>query len=277
MNQTFRKISLVALSIIAVLIVGYIIILNLGTPLDNRDWAKDVLNNPEVNFDGDNSFTIVNVRNATYEGSVVSEPNYESRTYSLSDLVGIDYFVTPFGPKGVAHTILSFQFDNNSQSDYLALSVEARKEQGESYGLWRGMLNQYEIIYIWADESDVVRTRVEDRDSLTYRYHLDQIDVDNARLVLRQLLKRTNDLAVNPEFYHTIWNNCTIDLWRQINTVLPDQLPFTKFAILPERSGEFLHAEGLISDEQLLKAQQSPVPSISDIGRYDYSESIREK
>jgi hypothetical protein len=178
----------------------------------------------------------------------------------------------------VAHTIISFEFyDRNSKtSEFLALSVEARKEVGEKYSPFKGLFNKYEIIYVWATENDIVKTRVEDRNELTYRYELDQADQVKLQKLFKRLVDRTNKLASNPEFYHTIWNNCTIDLWQQVNLAAPDSLPFTLSTIFPEKSGEFLIKNGLVSNEESEKSYQLRlVPEVPSIYENHYPLIIR--
>ena len=51
---------------------------------------------------------------------------------------------------------MSFQFGDN---DYIAMSIETRKEVGEQYSAIRGFFRHYELIYMASDERDVVRLR----------------------------------------------------------------------------------------------------------------------
>jgi len=40
--------------------------------------------------------------------------------------------------------------------DHLAVSIETRKEKGESYSTLKGFFRQYELYYVVADERDVI-------------------------------------------------------------------------------------------------------------------------
>ena len=70
----------------------------------------------------------------------------------------------------MAHPIASFQF---ADAPPLCFSIELRKEQGESYSAIGGLYRQYELIYIAADERDVIRVRTNYRkgseDTYLYR------------------------------------------------------------------------------------------------------------
>ena len=231
-------------------IILYVVVLGLHTPSNNRNWWPELSRNSQIDFLDNNNVVVNNVRRATYNNGQAQDITYENRVFNLDNLKYLDFFVTPFGVKGVVHTILSFGFDDGKEIKYIALSVEARKEIGESYQLWSGMLNHYELMYIWADESDVIRTRVEDRDEVTYLYRLDNVDQKAIQSIFLQLANRTNTLAATPEFYHTIWNNCTIDLWQAVNRSIPHSLPWTLTAILPEESSQYLIDQGLLSPKQ---------------------------
>jgi len=52
--------------------------------------------------------------------------------------------------------MLSFGF---SGKDYLAVSIETRKEKGEAYSTLAGFFRQYELYYVVADERDLIRVR----------------------------------------------------------------------------------------------------------------------
>ena len=74
----------------------------------------------------------------------------------LSDLRGIDISITYWGSAYIAHPIVSFWFGGDN---YVAASIETRKEVGEGYSAVRGFFRQYELIYLFADERDIVRLR----------------------------------------------------------------------------------------------------------------------
>jgi hypothetical protein len=61
-----------------------------------------------------------------------------------------------WGPTAIAHTIASWEF---GAGRHLTISIETRKQRGESYSAVRGFFRQYELYYVIADERDVVRLR----------------------------------------------------------------------------------------------------------------------
>jgi hypothetical protein len=70
--------------------------------------------------------------------------------------------MVPFNDnRALAHTMLSFGFEDG---DYLGVSVEVRLEKGETYRPTLGLFGQFELIYVIADERDLIRVRTEYRD-----------------------------------------------------------------------------------------------------------------
>jgi len=120
-------------------------------------------------------------------------------------VVGVDLFLSFWGPTLIAHTIASWEF---SDGRHLAISIETRKEVGESYSALRGFFRQYEIYYVVADERDVVRLRTNFRGEQVYLYRI-QVGPDGARALLLDYLKEVNSLAEQPKWYNALTHNCT--------------------------------------------------------------------
>jgi len=124
-------------------------------PRADRDWQPDVARVATADIDGD-VVTIHNVRDFDYRSDTDFTERWEDRTYDLSRLGGVDLFMSFWGPTLLAHTIVSWEFDDGR---HLAVSIETRKERGEVYSALRGFFRQYELYYVVADERDVVRLR----------------------------------------------------------------------------------------------------------------------
>src|SRR6185369_2079789 len=124
-------------------------------PSLDRDWSADQGVMPRATIDGD-KVTIDKVRNFTYRATDDFTPAYEQRTYDLAKLDSVWFMVERFGDTpGIAHTLVSFGFGG----EYVAISVEIRKERGEHYSPLKGLLRQYELMYVVADERDVIGLR----------------------------------------------------------------------------------------------------------------------
>src|SRR3990172_8543190 len=116
----------------------------------------------------------------------------------LNDLWSVYFINAPFRYlPSLAHTMLSFGFEGG---DYLAVSVEVRKEKGEQYAIIGGVLNQYEIMYVLGDERDLIKLRTNFRMDDVYVYRANATP-QQARELFLEVMSRVNKLAVQPEFY----------------------------------------------------------------------------
>jgi len=138
---------------------------------------------------------------------------YEDREVELSHLTGLDFFVSYWSEGLVGHTFLSFIFDN---APPLSISIETRPEVGEGFNPIASLFKQFELIYVVGDERDLVRVRTNYRKETVYLYRLNS-SPDDVRGLLMVYLKRINELADRPEFYHLLSNSCTINIIRYMN------------------------------------------------------------
>ncbi|MDA0236795.1 MAG: DUF4105 domain-containing protein, partial [Proteobacteria bacterium] len=193
-------------------------------PSNDRDWQPDVARLAHAEIKGD-LVTVRNVRNFAYRSETDYTPHYYDRTYDLGKLRSVDLIAVYWMGPAIAHTILSFGFEGGEQ---LAISIETRKERGETYSTTRGFFKQYELHYVVADERDVVRLRTSYRkdppeDVYVYRLHG---PLENARRVFLQYMQRINDLQARPEFYNTLIDNCTTGIWMNAR-INPGHVPLS--------------------------------------------------
>ena len=93
-------------------------------PSNDRNWQADVAVLPFATFDGD-MVTIHNVRNFDYRSETDFTPRYYDRTFDLRKLDSVDLVSVYWMGPAIAHLFVSFGF----AGDYLAVSIEARKER----------------------------------------------------------------------------------------------------------------------------------------------------
>ena len=173
-------------------------------PQKDRDWTPDVARLPRATIEG-SRITIENVRNFDYRSDTDFTERWETRTYDLDKVRSFDMFLTFWGPTLIAHTIASWEFEG---SPPLAISIETRKEKGESYDALRGFFRQFELYYVVADERDVIGVRTNFRGERTYLYRI-RTSPEAARAMLLDYLKEINRLAEHPTWYNALIHNCT--------------------------------------------------------------------
>jgi len=198
--RPMRRALLAVVALVAVLLIWW----HGLTPRNDRDWQADVANPPTGDVQGD-LLTMHNVRNFEYRSDTDFTPRWETRTYDLSKLTGLDLFLSHWGSPAIAHTIMSWAF---SDGQHLAISIETRKERGESYSAVAGFFKQYELYYVVADERDVVGVRTDFRGEDTYLYRF-RTPIPRIRALLLDYVERMNALAATPAFYDAATQNCT--------------------------------------------------------------------
>ncbi len=248
-------------------------------PSNLRNWEPDQAVIPYAEIHPTQA-VVHNVRYCRYLDQDIFVVEHENRTYNLAELTGVDFFMVPFkdAPR-LAHTMLSFEFKPpNGPPQYLACSIEIRKELGETYAALKGSARQYELMYVLADERDVVELRTNIRGEDVYRYHTTATP-EQARLLLTDVLGRANELASRPEFYNTFTNNCTTNVVRHINRIAPNRLVYDYHVLLPGYSDQLAYDEGLIehhgSFEETKAAAYVNPKALAANGRDDFSQLIR--
>lgn len=214
-------------------------------PSNTRDWNLDQAVLAEAQFNGD-FVTIRNIRNFAYRSETDFTPAYYDRTYDLRTLESVWFIVEPFGSwKGPAHTFLSFGF---AGGDYLGISVEIRKEKGETFSPTMGLLRQYEVMYVVGDERDLVKLRSNYRRDKVYVYPM-RATREKARELLVGMLERANALREEPEFYNTLTNTCTTNIVRHVNAIAPKRVPLRLAILFPGYSDRLAWDLGLIDSQ----------------------------
>jgi hypothetical protein len=188
------------------LLSGALVVWWLGiAPSNDRAWQPDGAMLAPAEITGDR-LTVRHVRNFEYRSETEFTPRWETRTFDLTKVSGLDLFLSYWGPRAIAHTILSWQFEDGG---HLAISIETRKELSEQeYSAIRGFFRQYELYYLVADEQDLIRLRTNFRGEDTYLYRL-RMPPARARALLLDYLVKINRLAQEPEWYNAFTTNCT--------------------------------------------------------------------
>jgi hypothetical protein len=209
-------------------------------PSNDRDWQPDVARTPTAERHG-SLVTVRNVRHFDYRTEMDLTEGWETRTYDLDRLAGLDLFVSYWGPTVYAHTILSWEFEEGPP---LAVSIETRKEKGEPYSALLGFFRRFELFYAVADEQDLVRLRTSYRGERVFLYRLATPRV-GARALLEQYLSEANALAARPAWYNAFTENCTTAVRRNVRAIAPDQ-PFDWRLLANGYLDEMAYDRGLV-------------------------------
>lgn len=246
----------------------------LTKPSNDRPWAKDMAELASATIDG-NLITLHNIRSADYRTTTDYDLHYYDEIYDLDKIQAVYFFTDPFGSLS-AHTMMGFEFSDGKK---VVLSVEIRREVGEEFATWRGFLNQYELIYVWAAETDVLKLRTNYRLDTVYMYPLN-MSKENMVKLFTEAVNRTNELYVQPEFYNVLLNNCTTNLINQLQKVYNKRIIFNWRYLAPAYSEQLgldydLITGGRTIDEVRAKSNISSEALKCGNLCFDYSKAIR--
>lgn len=239
------------LGVAGVLVLCWAVFLLATHPSNDRDWVLNERVLPYAEFAGD-SVRVHNIRHTFYRTGDDYTPAYDAKTFDLTRLRSVWFAVSPFADfAGGAHTFLSFGFDGppgGGGPEYVAISVEARKERGESYSPWKGLLRGYELMYVVADERDVIRLRTTFRRDDVFLYPIKTTPA-RIRALFTAMLERANQLRAAPEFYNTLTQNCTNTIAQHVNSLSPRRIPFSLKVVFPGYADRLAYDLGLIDTD----------------------------
>ncbi|HYH10673.1 MAG TPA: DUF4105 domain-containing protein [Thermoanaerobaculia bacterium] len=253
----------VAIGVAAVAAVfGLLVVLR--RPSNDRKWAPDQERLAHADI-REPLVTIHDIRNFTYRSTTDYTPGYYDKTFDLRKLDSLWFVVEPFGRGGAAHTFVSFGFGDQ---DFVGISIEIRKEVGESFSVIGGMLRNYEVMYVVGDERDLIGLRANHRRDEVYLYRI-RATPEAMRAMFLAMLQRANALREKPEFYNTLTNTCTTNLYDHVNEIVPGRIPFHTAVLLPAGADRFAHDLGLL-DTNVPFAETKRAARINDLAaRWD--------
>ncbi len=263
--------------------VLYFVLIGLGVlivgvfarqPSHDRDWKTEFAVLPQAVFE-DEQLTIHDLRNFTYNPDLsVREARYEDRTYDLAKLESLWYGISHFFDYGLAHTFVSFGFQDGQ---YLTISVEARQAKGQSYSPLRGILRAYELIYLATDERDVIGVRTHMRGERVYLYDV-KVETEKMRRLLFAMLGTMNEIYETPAFYDTLADNCTNNILQHAERLSFWDIYLDYRSLLPGYSDALIYEIGALDTSvplEELRSESRIDPAVTAIDDPEFSRKIR--
>jgi len=258
-----RPFSRACLAVLAsvVVVLGWWLLLS---PENDRAWQADVARVPDATLNG-SMLTVRNVRSFGYpatsekneaDAAGLVEERWVTRTYDLDELVGLDVFVSYWGPTAYGHTMASWEFADGRN---LLVSIETRKEVGEEYSALGGFFRRFELYYVVADESDAVAVRAAQRGERVELYRLATPEQGDRKMLL-EYVADINALAAEPRWDHALNHNCTTTMWRHARTA-GSRFPLDWRLLANGYLLELAHELGVVNNRLSLEALQK----LSDI------------
>jgi hypothetical protein len=268
-----RKRTLVGfIAIFAVIVAWW-----LNIPASNtREWQPDVAVLPYATIQG-NLVTLHNIRDLKYRTETDYDVRHYDKTFDLNRLDAVDLLAIYWMGDAIAHVMISFGFQ---EKDFVAFSIETRKEKGEGYSTLMGFFKQYELTYIVGDERDLIRVRTDYRNPPedVYLYRL-RVPPENARRFFMEYINQINSMKEAPEWYNTLTTNCTTNVVRHVRA-FGGRAKYTWQVLLsgyaPQYAYELGALDSSLSFEELRKRSFINPKALAIGDDPDFSRKIRE-
>jgi hypothetical protein len=209
-------------------------------PSNDGNWQSNVDRPAWAEIVGDR-VTIHNLRNCDYRTETDYADCWSERTIYLSQIRAADLFLTNWGIRFASHPILSFQFGDN---EHIAFSIEARYKAGQEYSTVLGCFRQYELIFVTADERDLIRLRTNYRKGEEVSMYRLQATPEVARAMFLTYVTYLNKLKDHPEWYNQVTRNCTTAIERQLAADINSSQPWNYQILLNGTLDELLYGRG---------------------------------
>ncbi len=245
-------------------------------PSLDLEWAADCRHLTTATVDG-NDITFHMVRDFTWRTTKDRDENWvENVPVKLDELQDIWFMVDHFHSlKGLAHTYLTFDFKDGTS---LSFSFESRREKGERYHPWDGLWRAYELYLLVGFERDVTGLRTHGRKNKDYMFRA-ITPPGKDKMLLMGLINKLNQLAVEPEWYHSLLTTCNTSIVRLVNQVTPGRIPFLWRNFLPGYTPKAAFRLKLIEDwgglERTLELARIDERAQAWDGTEDYSLMLR--
>ena len=268
LRRRWRAVTIYAAA--CVLVIGWTISISAS---NDRNWAADVAHGITGTIDGDR-LTVRNLRSFSWRTETDYTEHWEERTYDLSKLRSLDLFLVYWMGPSIAHTIMSFGFGDGR---YLDFSIELRRTQDDQYSAIAGFFKTHELVYIGADERDLMTLRKLRHEQIQL-YRLGT-PLERARTLLVEYIAQANDLAAHPRFYNTLTTNCTTTIFGMMRAVT-SSIPFDWRVLLTGHLPSYLYEHGAVDTHMPLEElrRRADVTSRVEVGlsEVEFSSRLRE-
>ncbi len=269
-------VSTVLLILLALICAVIIVFFLVTKPSLTRDWSPDQAVMPSVEFLDSSKIRIKNIRDIHYRTTRDYDLAHHDREIDVEDIDSAWLAISPFVGYGAAHAFISFGLKDGT---YLAVSVEIRRKKGKKFSPVKAFLRQFEIMYVLAEETDVIRVRT---NCIKYIVRLFPVQTEKKLIqqVFVDVLRRADKLGKEPEFYNTLLNNCTTNIIKHTRRFSQKPIPVWSFRYLfPESLDKIAYRLNIIDTHLSFDAARehfniTPHAQAAD-GLPDFSKEIR--
>ena len=283
MRKLYKLIKYLLL-LVLLLITVLVIITVSRTPSNTGNWQTQFQVLPSIELIND-TVSIKNVRDFRWNpDDTVAKIQYLDKNYQLSQFKNAWYGISHFGENGLAHVLLSFEFESEDENatkikDFLVVSIEARLQEKdvEGYNPIAGLFGAYTQTIVLATEQDVIGLRTHVRGEPLYLYKLDVPEIYTKPLLLN-FLRKAEVLNYQAEFYNSIIDNCMTGMLAESHQFKGISSWLDKRILLPGNSDELAYELKYINTDipfDQVRKDALINPSSTKLEDPDFSKKIR--
>ena len=245
-------------------------------PSNDRAWAPEHQRLAAATINGE-QVTLHNYRVLEPGPDGKLRQTYVDRTFDLNKLVRADLIMSYWGPKRIAHALVSFEF---SDGQHVAQSIEVRRRASQQrVEMVASLFRNYELIYVVGNERALIGQGLLDDYHRIFLYRTSMTPQRSRALFLRYADK-LNQLAQRPEWYNTVTDNCTTGIYMHLRQI-PQPPAFSITILLNGYLPEYIYEQGTL-DTSMPWAELNRRCDIKEVGRSAYhstefSRIIRER
>ncbi len=238
---------------------------------NNRDWAPEYRVTATVTQDAGIK-TIQNIRDFRYRSETDITPHYYDATLRLDGLETVDLVSSYWAGDTIAHIFLTFGFQDGR---HIAISIYTRRQKRFVYSSFAGFFHHYELIYVVADERDLIGVRTDIRRERVYLYRL-QIPPGRSQALFLSYVNEIDKLSRRPEWYNTLTDNCTTGILKRAEA--PGRAKYDWRVVLSGYAPEYAYERGLLNNSMGFAGLRQRSLIVWPVGAAitdDYSSDIR--
>lgn len=234
----------------------------------DREWSPEVERILNYERQGD-IVKLNNVRNFKWHPDGQYDERWESRTYNLNQITGLNIITSYWMGPQIAHTLVSFDFANSTP---LTFSIEIRKEKTEDFSAIGGFFRKYEVSLIASDEKDIVYTRSNIRNEQVYFFPVNMPQAE-MKALFEEYLRQADELNKQAKWYNTLTSNCTSIVFDMVQAVSNHKLPTDYRLLASGYLPNYLYDLGAINQNWDMKTWYQRAHINSKMDKLNTSES----
>lgn len=197
----------------------YFILLTPQQQFKDVEFQRIFETKPGIEFLSGGKFKVLKLRDNIYRTQNDFDDNFIEDTYDPEKVEALDMAVVYWdNMMAAAHIMFNFKFSDGKE---LTVSVEPRTPVNRSRAPFHCLCKQQELLFVLGRPRDLIDLRIHYRGEDLYLYHMD-MNPNQIRIFLDYVVKRTEKLSREPEFYHLISDNCITALMPGLQKACPE-------------------------------------------------------